>query len=115
MVSKSANYCFAHISNNHGLLLLCEVALGEMNEKYQADYNAGNLPPGKSSTWGKGRTFPDENGFETVEIDGRQVLVPCGGTSSDDSMRSSLLYNEFIVYSVEQVRMKYLVHVAFGR
>lgn len=30
MVSKSANYCMANHSNKTGLLLLCEVALGNM-------------------------------------------------------------------------------------
>ncbi len=28
MVSKSANYCFTNATNNTGLMLLCEVALG---------------------------------------------------------------------------------------
>jgi len=32
MVSKSANYCFTSPQNNIGFLLLCEVALGDMNE-----------------------------------------------------------------------------------
>ena len=31
MVSKSANYCFTNKQNNTGLMLLCEVALGECN------------------------------------------------------------------------------------
>ena len=35
MVTKSANYCFTNKDNNVGLLLLCEVALGDMNELYQ--------------------------------------------------------------------------------
>jgi len=30
MVSKSANYCMASLNNNTGLLLLCDVALGNM-------------------------------------------------------------------------------------
>lgn len=30
MVSKSANYCMTSKNNDTGLLLLCEVALGEM-------------------------------------------------------------------------------------
>ena len=30
MVSKSANYCFTHPGNDVGLMLLCEVALGNM-------------------------------------------------------------------------------------
>ncbi len=59
MSSKSANYCFTSKENNTGILLLCEVALGDMNEKHHADNYAGNLPPGKSSTKGVGRTAPN--------------------------------------------------------
>ena len=58
MVSKSANYCFTNPTNNTGLMILCEVALGDMNEKYYADYYADLLPVGKSSTKGVGRTAP---------------------------------------------------------
>ena len=59
MSSKSANYCFASRSKNVGLLLLCEVSLGNMNELLNADYNADKLPAGKHSVWGKGRVAPD--------------------------------------------------------
>jgi hypothetical protein len=38
MVSKSANYCFTSAANNIGLLLLCEVALGDMNLLTHAEY-----------------------------------------------------------------------------
>lgn len=34
MVSKSANYCYA--LNKEGFILLCEVALGEIQEEIQA-------------------------------------------------------------------------------
>lgn len=44
MVSKSANYCFTNKTNNTGLMLLCEVALGNCNEKFYADYYANLLP-----------------------------------------------------------------------
>jgi poly [ADP-ribose] polymerase 2/3/4 len=57
IVSKSANYCLPK-NNTNGLMLLCEVALGETCEKYSADYNAHNLPVGKSSTKGVGRFAP---------------------------------------------------------
>ena len=30
MVSKSANYCSTNRTNNTGLMLLCDVALGDM-------------------------------------------------------------------------------------
>ena len=44
MSSKSANYCCTSRDNNTGILILGEVALGEMNEKLHSDYYAGNLP-----------------------------------------------------------------------
>ena len=59
MSSKSANYCCTSQANPTGILLLCEAALGDMNEKLSADYYASNLPQGKHSTWGVGRTTPD--------------------------------------------------------
>ena len=47
MASKASNYCFAHQGDSVGILLLCEVALGECNEKIVADFNAANLPVNK--------------------------------------------------------------------
>ncbi len=45
MVSKSANYCFTNKSNNIGLMLLCEVALGSVNKLLDADnYLHDHLP-----------------------------------------------------------------------
>ena len=43
IVSKSANYCRPK-DQSEGLMMLCEVALGEMNDKLGADYSAHNLP-----------------------------------------------------------------------
>ena len=54
MVSKSANYCNTTRSNNTGLLLLCDVALGSMYERKAADY-IEKLPAGKHSTKGLGK------------------------------------------------------------
>ena len=47
MVSKSANYCGASEQNSEALILLCDVALGEFNDKFYADYNAADMPAGK--------------------------------------------------------------------
>lgn len=52
MVSKSANYCHAYASNPIGLMLLCEVALGNMYELTGAK-SITKLPQGKHSTKGK--------------------------------------------------------------
>lgn len=66
MISKSANYCCSSYDNPKGCILLCDVSLGECNEKFEADYYANELPEGKSSTKGCGKFVPEE----LVEIDG---------------------------------------------
>jgi len=38
MVSKSANYCATNKRNNTALLMLCQVALGNMYERFVAEY-----------------------------------------------------------------------------
>lgn len=73
MASKSVGYCCP--TNNTALIMLCEVALGNMNEKLQTDYNAANLPSGKHSTKGCGVTYPDPKA--SVVVDG--VEIPLGG------------------------------------
>lgn len=110
MVSKSANYCCTNSQNPTGLLLLCEVALGNMYERLKADY-IEKLPKGKHSTFGKGQTGPDPNqALKTPD----GVEVPCG-PPVDQKVPStaSLLYNEYIVYDVAQVKARYLVRMNF--
>lgn len=61
MSSKSANYCFSHISGGTALLLLCEAELGSpMQELVNASYTAGEdaQKKGMVATWGQGRTGP---------------------------------------------------------
>lgn len=108
MVTKSANYCFHHLSNNIGLLLICEVALGTPRDLLHSDYNASNLPAGRHSTKGCGGTGPDPKNFK--ELDG--VPLPMG-PGVNQKVNGSLLYNEFIVYNVDQVKMRYLVKCRF--
>jgi len=64
MVSKSANYCVPTSYNGStGLMLLCEVALGNCRELRSGDYNASNLPAGFHATKGMGGTIPDPKHF----------------------------------------------------
>lgn len=113
MSSKSANYCFANQQNNVGLLLLCEVALGDCNELLDADYEANNLPAGKHSTKGLGRTGPDPK--NSVTLDGMTVpMGPGVSTGASNNKGYSLLYNEFIVYNPAQARMRYLLRIQFN-
>uniref|UniRef100_Q566G1 Poly [ADP-ribose] polymerase n=1 Tax=Xenopus laevis TaxID=8355 RepID=Q566G1_XENLA len=108
MVSKSANYCFTSRNQPEGLLLLCEVILGDMHECTSA--NASPLPPGTHSRKGVGSTQPDPSTYYTSP-DG--VVYPIGKPQASGQKGTSLLYNEYIVYDVAQVLQKYLVRVKF--
>ncbi|KAJ3079952.1 Poly [ADP-ribose] polymerase 2 [Quaeritorhiza haematococci] len=112
MVSKSANYCFTSPHNPTGLMLLCEVQLGEPRPCFYADYDAGTKAKagGLHSTKGCGSTAPDESEFVKME-DG--VVVPCGKPTNVKKSEGSLLYNEYIVYDVAQIRMRYLIKMKF--
>ncbi|KAL4708395.1 hypothetical protein ACJJTC_019631 [Scirpophaga incertulas] len=109
MVSKSANYCCTDKSNPVGLLLLCEVALGNMKECTRAE-NVVKPPSGAHSVWGVGRTQPHPDMAHALP-DG--TLVPLG-TPHASAKDTTLLYNEFIVYDVAQVNVKYLLQVKFN-
>lgn len=110
MVSKSANYCFTNPSNNHAVMMLAEVAIGKSNELKQSNYHADQLPAGCLSTLGLGRTAPDPAGAEII-LDG--VKVPKGISKDSGISDTSLQYNEFIVYDVAQIRMRYLLEMDF--
>ncbi|XP_004292663.1 PREDICTED: poly [ADP-ribose] polymerase 2-like [Fragaria vesca subsp. vesca] len=110
MFSKSANYCYAKNSIKAGVLLLCEVALGDMAELLTAKYDADKLPEGKLSTKGVGGTEPDLSEAQLLE-DG--VMVPLG-KPKENPRKGALLYNEYIVYNVDQIRMRYVVQVNFN-
>ena len=71
MCSKSANYCFASPSRKEGLLVLCDVALGQTNDLLAADYSADELLRGKHSTRGLGKVAPDPAQQETLYEGGR--------------------------------------------
>lgn len=109
MVSKSANYCFTSKYYSAGLMLLSEVALGDMFECTTANY-VTKLPKDKHSTFGKGRTMPDPTQSHFRD-DG--VEIPLGKPLTDNKTKSSLLYNEFIVYDIAQVNIQYLLQMNF--
>jgi poly [ADP-ribose] polymerase len=111
MSSKSSNYCFANRSNPYGLLLLCEVALGESKPLYSADYKAGKLPKGKHSVKGCGRVASKEENSDKLE-DG--TIVPLGPSEEvQASSTLSLNYNEYIVYDTKQIRLRYIAKIKF--
>lgn len=109
LVSKSAQYCYTHKNNPMGLMLLSEVALGEVHELKRAKY-MDKPPRGKHSTKGVGKTKPLDTEYERW---GDEVTVPCGRPVPSGVKNSELLYNEYIVYNPAQVKLQFLLKVHF--
>ncbi|XP_007647987.1 poly [ADP-ribose] polymerase 2 isoform X3 [Cricetulus griseus] len=113
MSSKSANYCFASPLKSTGLLLLSEVALGQCNELLEANPKAEGLLQGKHSTKGLGKIAPNPDHF--ITLNGSTVpLGPASDTGILNPEGYTLNYNEFIVYSPNQVHMRYLLKIQFN-
>ncbi|QSS65792.1 polymerase [Histoplasma capsulatum] len=115
--SKSANYCCSSSSGDIGVLMLCDVELGSpMLELVNSDYHAGEnaKKQGSLSTLGKGRTIPQGwKDAACVHSDLSGVLMPDVSTPPklQDDTNAWLQYNEYIVYDVAQIRVKYLLYV----
>lgn len=109
LVSKSAQYCYVDRNNPVGLMLLSEVALGDMYELKKAT-SMDKPPRGKHSTKGLGKTVPLESEFVKWRDD---VVVPCGKPVPASIKTSELMYNEYIVYNTSQVKMQFLLKVRF--
>ncbi|XP_029470799.1 poly [ADP-ribose] polymerase 2 [Rhinatrema bivittatum] len=113
MSSKSANYCFASREKDIGLLVLSEVALGDINEMLEADYEAENHLNGKHSTKGLGRVAPES--CNSVTLHGATIpLGPVKETQVINPNGYTLNYNEYIVYDSCQVYMRYLLKIQFN-
>lgn len=114
MVTKSANYCNpdypSMLRNTSGLLLLCEVALGNMQHLTKAK-TIVSLPQHVHSIMGLGRMIPEPS-LAYTRKDG--VTIPLGKPKKRLlSDLYPLYYNEFIVYNESQVKIQYLLKVFF--
>ncbi|GKZ23618.1 hypothetical protein AbraIFM66951_009894 [Aspergillus brasiliensis] len=115
MSTKSAGYCCSWGSGNKGLLLLCDVEVGNpMYELETGSFNAGEeaKKEAKIATLGRGRSIP--GGWKDagcVNDDLKGVLMPDVQVPSANATSKGLMYNEYIVYDVAQIQQKYLFHV----
>lgn len=120
MSTKSAGYCASHSSNGTGLLLLCDAELGKPPLRLTgADYNAGDQAKASNciSTFGVGRTAP--KGWKDAAcvnpnlkgVSMPDVSMPFGPSGEAGA---GLLYDEMIVYTVEQLKLRYLFRVEMG-
>lgn len=109
MVSKSANYCMTSKANPTGFLLLADVALGKCYERNEADY-IEKLKKGYQSVLGVGKTEPNPTDAEMLG----DVQIPLGKAVPSKVSDTTLLYNEYIVYDIAQVNIKYLLKMKFN-
>ncbi|KAF3939329.1 hypothetical protein ABW19_dt0203389 [Dactylella cylindrospora] len=118
--TKSAGYCCPYISNNMGLMLLCEAQLGDpMLELTNADYNAADRAKkqGCLSTFGMGRTAPKgwmDAGAVHPDLKGVQMPDPTRPPGDSNVSGAYLQYNEYICYSTAQIKLRYLFYVDFN-
>ncbi|KAJ9171803.1 hypothetical protein P3X46_015117 [Hevea brasiliensis] len=108
MFAKSVPYCGADWVNSDAVLILCEVALGNINEIQNFEHIADQLPKGKLSAKAIGRTEPDPSEFEVFE-DG--IIVPQGKPIEQTRLKAVCGMNEYIIFNIDQIRIRYVVHV----
>lgn len=111
MSSQGAKFCKAEFTDHTGLLLLCEVALGNSRTYKAPDYNAGNLPEGIHSTIGQGRSGPLESS-QITSVEGYKI--PMGPVKSTTAGDSAFPYNKYVVYNADQVKQRYVVRCKFS-
>ena len=99
-------------------MLLCKTAIGTPSELYHSDSSItlARLPKGTHSTKGVGRNIPDPKGdikYDDCTLATGKILQTQNLNKNGSLFGGlpSLLYNEFIVYDVEQVEMRYLFKI----
>lgn len=104
VLKKSIAFCYPHETNNIGLVLLCEVALGNSYKCVDIE-NIEILPEGTHSVHGIGSSSP-----QSKEILDDGVIIPLGEpVQNDNNNQITMAYNEFVIYNEAQVKIKYLL------
>jgi predicted DNA-binding WGR domain protein len=111
-ITKSFNYCSADNTDNTAVLAIGEVALGDIYEQYNSNYNLSQMSLDglkKNSTRGIGQYTPEN----ITMIDNNNVGIPNGKLKKNNNKDKhfSLLYDEFIIYNSNQYKIKYLIVV----
>jgi len=109
---KSAGY--VRLAGNTGIMLLSEVALGKEHHITQDNSSLEKPPKGHDSVIAQGHTDPDPGHDVTVQIDGKDVVVPQGKPiARSEYSGSSFSQSEFLVYNEAQNRIRFLLRLTF--
>lgn len=108
LASKAAMYCNATPNNSEGILLLCETALGNSHPILKA--KGFKRPPSPChSVMGVGRTGP----MDELEVFPGVTIYTGNLKENPQAAQSELRYNEYIVYDVGQIKLRYLMRCQF--
>ena len=102
--------------NNIGLMLLCEVNLGKEEEKIRADIKLpGTMNKNCNSVKVLGMNFPDVNGDFVFDEDG--LIIPLGNIvqNIDENKKTFFDFNEYVVYNIDQIKIRYITKVQFDK
>ena len=110
-LSKSATYCFPSKSSNIGYVFLAEVALGKAREILQDEYREV-APDGHGSIHALGNRTTDPS--QTITL-ASGVKVPLGTLIQRPGIANSSYFtdDEMVVYSTNQVVIRYMLRVRF--
>ena len=89
--------------------MLCEVALGNIEQRNRGDYNLPNsMNKDSDSIKIMGINIPNPS-KDTIFDD--KITLPLGEPIKLDNkeLKTFFAYNEYVVYDVNQIKMKYLV------
>ena len=108
MAKKSSYYCYP--VNNIALILLGEVSLGEEDKRTSFDFNLpSTLKKKANSIHALGRLEASDGEY----IDDN-VYVPNGDTIYNENSLGCNDFAEYIVYDVNQIKLRYLLKIRYG-
>lgn len=111
LFSVAADYSKRPMEVERGLVLLCEVALGEMYEPsrpLEDDFFNENLPEGKNSVKGNGMFFP--LAYTLLE---NGCAIPTGPIQEEKNRFT--VGNEYVIFRESQCTLRYIVQVKYLR
>ncbi|GMS81624.1 hypothetical protein PENTCL1PPCAC_3799, partial [Pristionchus entomophagus] len=102
---QAFNHCHPDLSANDAFLLLCDVALGKVQEEINVSNRDMQLKMGNTAVKSTGCQSPGPS----ATLNHKDGFVVPYGESTRGLQKIYLEYNECIVYDVAQVRIRYLV------
>lgn len=102
-------------AGNTGIMFLAEGALGKEHSITVDDSRLVAPPKGFDSIIARGNTEPDPKKDITIQIDGRDVVVPQGKPIPNPLGKgSNFSQSEYLLYQENQVRLRYLLRLKFN-